>query len=95
MSMQFEWDENKRKLNIKKHGFDFADAKEFFKKEPIIFPDTRRDYGENRYIAMGPLMNRIIVGVFTMRKSTVRMISMRRANDRERNYYERNKNGLE
>ena len=93
--MQFEWDKNKCKANIKKYGFDFADAKDFFINKPIIFCDNRRDYGEKRYIAMGPLVNRIVIGVFTTRKGVIRMISMRKANDRERRYYEKNKNRLE
>jgi uncharacterized protein len=92
--MQFEWDENKRDANIQKHGFDFVDSREFFENNPLIFCDTRKNYGEKRYVAMGLLQHRLMIGVFTMRKSVIRMISMRKANDRERKYYEKIKNKL-
>ncbi len=93
--MQFEWDENKRKINIAKHSIDFADANEFFRNNPVIFPDTRGDYGEKRYIAMGPLEGRVMVAVFAMRKNIVRIISMRKANKKERSRCEQIKDRLE
>ena len=44
--MKFEWDENKRFVNIRKHGIDFADARKVFKGERVNFIDDRFDYGE-------------------------------------------------
>jgi uncharacterized DUF497 family protein len=43
----FEWDEQKNKENIRKHGLDFADAPEVFLGPLLTDLDTRKDYGEN------------------------------------------------
>ncbi len=45
---RFEWDENKNRQNIRKHGFDFADAEEMFYGILLFSPDLREDYGESR-----------------------------------------------
>lgn len=47
--MQIEWDEAKNRANIRKHGFDFADAAEMFRGMLLVEPDTREDYGEKRW----------------------------------------------
>ena len=46
-------------------------------------PDDRKDYGEQRFITIGYLVDRIVVLVWTLRQGIRRIISMRRANDRE------------
>jgi len=51
--MVFEWDEAKNRANIRKHGFDFADAEEMFRGFLLVRPDTREDYGEERWIGSG------------------------------------------
>ncbi len=48
--MKFEWDEEKNKENIRKHGFDVADAWEIFELPVLAALDTREDYGEDRLI---------------------------------------------
>jgi uncharacterized protein len=53
--MRFEWDEAKNQANIRKHGFDFADAEEMFSGPLLVRPDTREDYGEERWIGIGTL----------------------------------------
>lgn len=53
--MQFEWDEQKRKTNIRKHGFDFRDAWKVFNSPMLVAPDDRQDYGEDRWIGIGML----------------------------------------
>ena len=45
MSMEFEWDEDKRQSNLEKHGVDFVDAVLILAEAPLILEDTRRDYG--------------------------------------------------
>ena len=49
--MKFEWDETKNKQNIKKHGFDLADAQELFTGDDPFFVvlDAGGDYGEERW----------------------------------------------
>lgn len=63
--MRFEWDDEKNKSNIRKHGFDFADAWEIFEAPLLAGLDDRMDYGEDRWIGVGLLRGHIIVVVFT------------------------------
>ncbi|MEO7673060.1 MAG: BrnT family toxin [Pyrinomonadaceae bacterium] len=83
--MNFEWDDAKNKENIRKHGFDFADAWEIFEAPMHIRQDTRFDYGEVRWFGIGSLGNRIVAIAFTEPdESIVRIISLRKAFKRER-----------
>ena len=87
--MRFEWDDEKNKSNILKHGFDFADAWEIFEAPLLAGLDDREDYGEDRWIGIGLLRGRIIVVVFTERDpETKRLISLRKASRHERIKYE-------
>ena len=90
--MEFEWDENKNRENLQKHGFDFADAWQLFENPLLVKPDTRQDYGEDRWIGIGRMINGVVtVLVFTKRKNEmIRLISMRRASKKECNSYEKN-----
>ena len=85
--MEFEWDEDKRRINLRKHGLDFADAHRAFTEDAFIIVDDREDYGEGRYILLGLLYERIVVIVFTVRDDVIRIISMRKANKREQKSY--------
>jgi len=88
--MHFEWDEQKNKANIRKHGLDFADAWEIFTAPMLTAPDDREDYGEDRWIGIGMLRGRVVVIVFTERgEDTVRVISLRKALSYERTEYEK------
>lgn len=87
--MKVEWDEEKRKENLRKHGFDFADARHIFDAPMLTRLDTREDYSENRFIGIGFLRQYIVVLVFTERDyETVRVISMRKALKHERKRFE-------
>jgi uncharacterized DUF497 family protein len=87
----FEWDEDKRQANIGKHGIDFADLESIFSGSIVERVDTRQNYGETRVILVGTLDNIVLVVVYTWRGSVRRIISARRANDRERRkYYQSN-----
>ena len=83
--MEIEWDEAKRKANLAKHGLDFADAEHVFTEEALVEEDPR--HSEPRYKLVGPLDGRIVVVAFTWRETAVRVISMRKANDREQKRY--------
>jgi hypothetical protein len=85
--MKYQWDNNKAEQNEGKHGLCFSDAKYVFAGEIVTFIDKRRDYGEIRYITMGKLSGRIVVIVHTQRENTTRIISMRKANGREKKIY--------
>jgi len=83
METTFEWDENKNQINIEKHGFDFRDAVDFFDGPNYTMEDNRRDYGEKRLVSIGFLKERMVVLIYTIRENTIRIISMRKANERE------------
>ncbi len=85
--MEFEWDNQKNKINIEKHGIDFNFAKEVFSGVWISKPDKRKDYGEERLIALRLLGEFILVIVYTLRGEKIRIISTRPANKQERSIY--------
>lgn len=88
--MPFEWDEKKNERNIRERGIDFADAMEMFEQPMLIAPDDRTEYGENRSIGMGYVRGRLMVVVFTQCKpDVIRIISVRKANRREQNKFEK------
>lgn len=86
--MEFEWDEAKNRSNLEKHGVDFADAAAVF-ADPLhlTMPDDRFSYGEQRYIIIGSVDERMHVVVYTVRDEVIRIISARKANMRERSRY--------
>ena len=86
--MRYEWDEAKRRSNIQKHGLDFADAAEVLAGLVVDVPDTR-EYGEDRWSAIGALGSRIVVVVYVEQdEETTRIISMRKAAAHERDTYD-------
>ena len=87
--MQFEWDEEKNRVNIRKHGLDIADAWEIFTMPVLAALDDREGYGEDRWIGVGMLKSRVVVVVYTERsKGAIRIISLRKAQSYERKRYE-------
>jgi uncharacterized DUF497 family protein len=86
--MPNSWDESKRLKNLASHGVDFRDLEKINWRRAVVFEDRRRDYGEARFIAMVPLAARIHVIVFVERDGGRRIISARKANSREVDYYE-------
>ncbi len=95
--MKFEWDEQKNRANIRKHGLDFADAEIMFRGLLLVTADTREDYGEQRWIGIGAIGERITAVIFAERDAeTIRIISLRKADHEERKEYEKTiQNGLE
>jgi len=87
--MQYEWDENKRIANLARHKIDFADAIDFEWGTALETIDDRFDYGEKRWVALGFIRKKLHVMVYTFRAKNIRIISLRKANKRERMYYER------
>lgn len=87
--MDVEFDGEKDRANRAKHGIPLAAAADMDLDAALVVPDRRRDYGEARFWAVGPIAGRLHVLAFTMRGGTLRAISLRRANARERKRYER------
>lgn len=85
--MKFEWDINKNKQNIEKHGIDFRDATQIFENARIIKEDKRKGYEEKRWILLGKMFEVVVVAIYTIRNNTIRIISVRKANKKERNIY--------
>ena len=87
--MRFTWDETKRQINLKRHGFDFKDAAIVFSGEIVTVEDNRYDYGEERFATLGLLYSRVVLIIHTEQADTIRMISMRKATKyEERTYFE-------
>ncbi len=86
--MQYEWDENKRLANLVRHKVDFADAVDFQWDTALETIDDRFNYGEERWVAIGLIGQKLHVMVYTFRAQNIRIISLRKANKRERKYYE-------
>ncbi len=88
-AMQFEWDEMKSDACFAGRGFDFAYIlPAFLDANRLVLEDTRWDYGEDRYQLLGCVGQRVFLVVFTHRDATVRIISARKANRREVEFYE-------
>ena len=91
IGMKFEWDDAKNDACFESRGFDFAYAvRAFLDRHRIVAQDRRRDYGEDRYRLLGMIDGRTYVVVYTMRGSTTRVISARKANRKEVENYEHN-----
>lgn len=88
--MNFTWDERKRRANIAKHGLDFADAEKVFVGPMVLFEDDRADYDEQRMIGIGLLEFLVVLIVHVETDDTVRIISMRKADNDETNLYYEN-----
>ena len=83
----YEWNETKNRANISKHGLSFEDANIVFSGPCVTFEDSRHDYDEKRFITLGPLVGRVVVIAHTSRDENTRIISMRKANNREQEIY--------
>ena len=87
--MHFEWDNEKNKINIRKHGIDFVDVTGMFDYPMLTGIDTSQVYGEDRWLGIGLLNPLIAVVVFVERHGDViRIISARKATKREGRMYE-------
>jgi uncharacterized protein len=83
--MRIVFDSDKNAANIARRGIAFESAEEFDWSGALLGEDRRRAYPEPRYIAVGPLSGALHVLVFSLpAKNVLRVISLRRANARER-----------
>jgi uncharacterized DUF497 family protein len=88
--MEFEWDLDKSRSNLVKHGIDFDTAKNLWLDEDRIEIWASHPV-ENRGIVIGKHQNKLWTAIFTMRGTTIRIISVRRARKREAKLYEEEK----
>lgn len=85
--MEIEFDPKKRDKTLEERGLDFARAAEIFNGHHFTGEDGREDYSETRYITVGKLDDRMVVMTWTPRGEARRIISMRKANEREQSHY--------
>ena len=85
--MRIAFDSDKRDMTLIERGLDFGRAAEIFAGRHFTAEDVRKDYSERRYITLGTLDGRMVVMVWTPRGEVRRIISMRKANEREQAHY--------
>jgi uncharacterized protein len=85
--MAITYDPAKRDWTLRERGLDFEAAEEVFAGRIVQRQDIRRDYGEVRIVTIGFLRGRMVVVVWTPRGSDRHIISMRKANEREKARY--------
>ena len=88
--MNITWDPAKNRENQRKHGISFDDAKAVFQDPDRIEVLDDRDYGEERWVAIGTMGKIVALVVYTERNSGIRLISARKADpDDTADYYAR------
>ncbi len=85
--MSIEFDAAKRAATLEARGLDMARADEVLAGATLTVKDDRWNYGEDRFITIGFLDDMMVVLVWTPRDRAHRIISMRKANERERTLY--------
>lgn len=85
--MKIAYDPAKRDTTLQSRGLDMALAGEVFDGQHLTFEDDRQDYGEARYVTLGYLEDRLVFVAWTPRGDRRRIISMRKANEREQKSY--------
>jgi hypothetical protein len=89
LPVRYEWNEAKRRSNLAKHGVDFAEMAAFQWASALVRADTRHDYGEVRLAATGTLGgDRLYHVTFTIRRKGIRIVSLRKASNREIRQYD-------
>ena len=81
--MEISFDPVKRETRLRERGLDFADADALFAPPSITFDDDRFVYGEPRFITYGMLRERLVMIAWTPTDAGIRVISMRKCNERE------------
>jgi uncharacterized DUF497 family protein len=85
--MEFTWSQAKRVANLKAHGLDFVDAPLVFDGLTFTFEDDRFSYGEQRFVTLGLLAGTPVSIVHTETEHEMRIISFRKATQREAQIY--------
>ena len=90
--MEFEWDNSKAVANLKKHGIDFAEAKQaFYDDYAATLPDDEHSWDERRMRLIGATPNRLLVVIYVeVIADLMHIISARKPNKRERRFYYEN-----
>lgn len=89
-TLEFEWDKGNRHKSYQKHGISQTEAEEIFEDENIlIVPDIKHLQKEARMLAVGKtVLGRTLFAVFVVRKTKVRIVSIRPMHQKEVAKYE-------
>jgi len=88
--MEYEWDGEKAKANLRKHRIDFADAVGVFEDPQALTREDEITRDEQRFVTLGlDFLNRLLVVAYTYRGDNIRLISARKATKKEITYYEK------
>ena len=89
--MKFEWDENKQRINIQKHGVDFEEAKTvFYDEEALLLPDPDHSATEERFVILGISKKTNLLTVCHCcreNEEVIRIINARKATTKEKKQY--------
>jgi uncharacterized protein len=85
--VRFEWDDAKRRANIRKHGIDFVGIEAVFAGTTVTVRDDRFHYDEERFVTLGLLGGRVVVVAHTESDEVIRIISVRKATRNEQISY--------
>ena len=87
--MKIDYDPVKQQVTMEQRGLNFESIVDVFRGFYLVREDDRKDYGEIRYVMLGALEDKPVVCVWTQRGDAVRVISMRIADEEEREIYRR------
>jgi uncharacterized DUF497 family protein len=90
--MEFEYDNNKSRINREKHGIDFIEAQSLWEDENALIVPANTSDEEVRYALISRLNAKCFVVIFTMRENIFRIISVRRCRKNEEKNYENSHN---
>tara|TARA_B100001939_G_C16932643_1_gene614581 strand:- start:779 stop:1054 length:276 start_codon:yes stop_codon:yes gene_type:complete len=85
--VKFEYDMNKSAANKRKHGMDFEEIQELW-RDPDMLVVPARTMDEERFLGVGMVAGKVWAVIFTYRGDAIRIISARRARQKEISYYE-------
>ncbi len=90
--MDLLFDTKKDESNLAKHGISLSLARLLAWEDALSWIDVRKDYGEIRYISLVPMKQRLYCVVYVDTKFSRQIISLRKANNREIDRYEKENN---
>ncbi len=85
--MIFEYDPEKSRTNLRKHGIDFEQAKKLWKGSYVEF--SAKSEFENRFTIIGFMKGKLYTCIYTLRENKIRLISCRRSREKEAILYEK------
>jgi len=86
--LSFEYDDNKSKQNLAKHGIDFDAAQSLWNDPDLLETPAKNAADEIRFLVIGTISQKHWSAIITYRGKNIRIISVRRSRNEEVNFYE-------